>query len=50
MISSVIKKSIKFAYTFRPHNPFSILFLGRKDTISPFDNLIRDIIEEDLKN
>jgi hypothetical protein len=45
-----VAESIKFARIFSCRYQFSVLFLERKDIISPFDILITDIKEEDLKN
>lgn len=49
-IRKAVTESMKFARTFSCRYQFSVLFLEKKELISPFDILITDIKAEDLKN
>lgn len=46
----LVKKSAKLSTLFSCRYEFSVTFMQRQHEISPYDNLIRDIEAEDLKN
>lgn len=45
-----VAKSMKISRIFSSRYHFSVLFMDRKDIISPYDIIITDIKEEDLKD